>query len=172
MSSVLVQPKQNENKLLAETKSNADIIVLATENESLKSQLNDANTKLKLIQNENMRLKAVVDQLRKGNKQKSEFDAKCKHEEKSVLNVDSDNSNHNSNDNSNDNSTDKSNDNDSEDEIFEVEEILNHKFKGRQRQFLIKWVGYDSTHNSWVGEKNLSCSKLLKTYLSKNIYKK
>lgn len=48
---------------------------------------------------------------------------------------------------------------------FEVERILSHKKTKRTRYFLIKWLNYDSTHDSWVAERNLNCPGLLNKYL-------
>jgi hypothetical protein len=44
--------------------------------------------------------------------------------------------------------------------FYKVERILSHRIKrvGKKkiREFLIKWQGYDDTHNSWEPEKNLT----------------
>jgi len=44
---------------------------------------------------------------------------------------------------------------DSEEE-WEVEEILDSRFKNRQLQYLIKWTGTNSAENSWEPDKNLA----------------
>lgn len=36
-----------------------------------------------------------------------------------------------------------------QEETFEVEEIVNHKFNGRRRLYLAKWVGFPSSDNTW-----------------------
>lgn len=51
---------------------------------------------------------------------------------------------------------------------FEVESILNHRGRGQKREFLIKWLGYDSTQNSWEPIKNLAnAHHEIQTYLSR-----
>ena len=46
-----------------------------------------------------------------------------------------------------------------------VEALLTHKRCGKGYVFLVKWVGYPSSENSWEPEKNLSNVKqLLQTY--------
>lgn len=43
-------------------------------------------------------------------------------------------------------------------EEFQVEEILDHRFIGRNRklQFLVKWAGYAADHNLWTDEDDLT----------------
>ena len=43
---------------------------------------------------------------------------------------------------------------DSEEE-WEVEEILDSRLKNRQLQYLVKWMGTNSSENSWEPDKNL-----------------
>jgi hypothetical protein len=53
---------------------------------------------------------------------------------------------------------------------WEVELILDSRIKGRwkKREFLVKWKGYDSSHNSWEPLSNLSnCQEAIALYLSK-----
>lgn len=53
---------------------------------------------------------------------------------------------------------------------YEVLKIIDHKFTNKERKFLVRWKGYNSTHDSWEPESCLSCPKLLKSYLrSKHI---
>ena len=48
---------------------------------------------------------------------------------------------------------------------YEVEAILDHKGKGRSRQYLIKWKDYDVSENSWEPRRNLDDGPLIKEYL-------
>lgn len=48
---------------------------------------------------------------------------------------------------------------------YEVEKIISHKFTRNKRSFLIRWKNYDSSHDLWIEENDLSCSKLLKKYM-------
>jgi len=43
---------------------------------------------------------------------------------------------------------------DSEEE-WEVEEILDSRFKNKQLQYLVKWTGTDTSENSWEPDRNL-----------------
>jgi len=59
----------------------------------------------------------------------------------------------------------KKKDESSEDEEFEVDKILDHKGKGESRMYLVAWVGYPASENSWTEEPNLdSCKSLLDQY--------
>lgn len=49
------------------------------------------------------------------------------------------------------------------DGIHEVECILRDKLV-EKRAYLVRWKGYDSTHDSWVLEPNLQCPKILKKH--------
>ncbi|CAL4060098.1 unnamed protein product, partial [Meganyctiphanes norvegica] len=52
-----------------------------------------------------------------------------------------------------------------DDEIFQIEKILKHRDRDDKREYLIKWLGYSSKHNTWEPEENLLGGKtLLKTY--------
>lgn len=45
---------------------------------------------------------------------------------------------------------------------YEIECILKHESRKRQRRYLVQWK------NSWVIEKNMNCSKLLHSYKEKH----
>ncbi|KAI1706264.1 chromo (CHRromatin organization MOdifier) domain-containing protein [Ditylenchus destructor] len=54
-------------------------------------------------------------------------------------------------------------------EIFEVDRILSMKTVRGKRKFLIKWKGFDSDHDSWEPEENLSGSRqLVAEYVKEN----
>ena len=51
-------------------------------------------------------------------------------------------------------------------EEYEVEEIINdrHNKCTRKRQYLVKWLGYPASENSWVNEQDLHSPELLEEY--------
>ena len=59
------------------------------------------------------------------------------------------------------------------DDVFEVEAILDRRVQRRRSRtaprtimYLVKWRGYDSSHNSWEPERNLSgCQELVHAFL-------
>ncbi|KAH0792166.1 chromobox protein [Histomonas meleagridis] len=53
---------------------------------------------------------------------------------------------------------------DSDEEVYKVEDIKGHKKKGNKMYYLIKWVGYPDSENTWEPESNLSCPDILKRY--------
>lgn len=53
-------------------------------------------------------------------------------------------------------------------EEFEVDRIIDVYFKKTgQREFLVSWKGYPNTMDSWEPEENLTCSDLIKKFMSK-----
>lgn len=50
-----------------------------------------------------------------------------------------------------------------DDEQYEVESLLDDQFI-RVRQFLVRWKGYDSKHDSWVSETDINCPHMLRKY--------
>lgn len=45
--------------------------------------------------------------------------------------------------------------------VYEIDRIIDHKTqRGKGRSFLVKWTGYDQSHNSWVSELDISCDQL------------
>ena len=48
---------------------------------------------------------------------------------------------------------------------YEVETLLAHRQQGQQRQYLVKWKGYDASHNTWEPARNLvNAEESLKEY--------
>lgn len=50
-----------------------------------------------------------------------------------------------------------------EDAFYEVDNLLDEKTI-EKRTFLVRWRGFDSSHDSWVEESNLQCPSILKKY--------
>ena len=38
---------------------------------------------------------------------------------------------------------------------YKVKTLLAHRRQGQQRQYLVKWKGYDTSHNTWEPTRNL-----------------
>ena len=38
---------------------------------------------------------------------------------------------------------------------YEVERILGHRSRGRSRQYLVRWRGYDASEDTWQSEDSL-----------------
>ena len=41
------------------------------------------------------------------------------------------------------------------DDVYRVEKILKRKKVGGEKMVLVKWLGYDSKHNSWIPESSI-----------------
>ena len=55
--------------------------------------------------------------------------------------------------------------------VYDIESILKHKGKPTKRsslQFLVKWVGYDNSHNTWEPWSNVRDNIILHQYLRDN----
>lgn len=50
-------------------------------------------------------------------------------------------------------------------EEFEVEDIINHRGKKGNREFLVRWKNFDSTHDCWLKTSSLKCPMILKNYV-------
>ena len=55
-------------------------------------------------------------------------------------------------------------DNDSEEDHYEVEEILDQRFHNNENQYLVKWKGYTARYNSWVTTEDLNAPDLLSKF--------
>ncbi|ELA41821.1 uncharacterized protein VICG_01173 [Vittaforma corneae ATCC 50505] len=55
-------------------------------------------------------------------------------------------------------------DNSAED-VFDVERILDDRVVKGKKQYLIKWIGYPDSENTWEYEENLMCEEMLKSYM-------
>lgn len=53
----------------------------------------------------------------------------------------------------------------SEEETYEVEEILDFRVRGTKRQFWVKWKNHPLSSNTWENEENLECKDLIDDYI-------
>ena len=54
-------------------------------------------------------------------------------------------------------------------EEYEIEAIIAHRNKGKRRQYLVKWLGYPSSENQWLPEKELlNAPDILQQYKNTN----
>lgn len=56
------------------------------------------------------------------------------------------------------------NDADSGEDVFDVERIVSDRVVKGRREYLIKWVGYPDSENTWECEDNLMCEEMLAAY--------
>ena len=49
-------------------------------------------------------------------------------------------------------------------EEYQIEEIIDERINRRKKQYLVKWLGYPVSENSWVDEKDIHADKLLEEY--------
>lgn len=53
---------------------------------------------------------------------------------------------------------------------YEVEKIVGQRLvKGRRRQFLVRWKGYDENSDTWELEKDLNCPELIEEFLAEDL---
>ena len=52
----------------------------------------------------------------------------------------------------------------SSNDIYEVEAIIGHRKRKGKNQYLIKWLGYPSSQNTWENEEDTNCPDLIKQY--------
>ena len=50
------------------------------------------------------------------------------------------------------------------DQKYKVQRIFREKIKEGQQTFLVKWLRYNDSENSWKPEMNLSCPELIREY--------
>jgi hypothetical protein len=49
-------------------------------------------------------------------------------------------------------------------EEYQVEEIIDERTFRRKKQYLIKWLGYPVSENSWIDARDLHADELLEDY--------
>lgn len=129
--------------LEAEKKSLTDQLnSLKAENIALMEENQQAKSEIMVVKSENNQLIGVISQLREG--------------------ADGNNVQQLSNDNNNQVS-DKASDHANGDQ-FEVERLLKHRKRYGKTQYFLRWANFDCSHDSWVDENDLSCTKLLEEY--------
>lgn len=40
-------------------------------------------------------------------------------------------------------------------DVYKIEKILEEKGRGKNKQYLVKWLNFDTKHNSWIPAKNI-----------------
>lgn len=55
-----------------------------------------------------------------------------------------------------------------DEEGYEVEDIVDHKLKGKKKYFKIRWKNYDASSDTWELEEDLSCPEIIERYLEKH----
>ena len=53
------------------------------------------------------------------------------------------------------------------DDVYDVEDIVNDRIQSGKKQYLIKWVGFPSSQNTWENEENIFCEELKRNYETK-----
>lgn len=48
--------------------------------------------------------------------------------------------------------------------IYEVEQLLKHRGRKGDREFMVRWVNYGPEDDTWERESNLMCPKILQLY--------
>lgn len=51
---------------------------------------------------------------------------------------------------------------------FEVEQLLKHRGRKKNREFLVRWKHFGKNYDTWEKELNLKCPLILNEYLRKN----
>ena len=57
----------------------------------------------------------------------------------------------------------------SDEENYEVEDIVNHRHKKGKVEYLIRWKGYTEKDDTWEPEENLDCPDKITAYNKKVI---
>lgn len=52
-------------------------------------------------------------------------------------------------------------------DVFEVEQLINHRGRKPNREFLVRSKGYDEPDDTWETEANLNCPKILADYIKR-----
>jgi len=53
-----------------------------------------------------------------------------------------------------------------EEEEYEIEAIVDHRDIREHREYLVHWLGYPNSDDSWVKENDLHATNLLEEYLA------
>ncbi|XP_031635904.1 M-phase phosphoprotein 8-like [Contarinia nasturtii] len=51
---------------------------------------------------------------------------------------------------------------------YEVEDIVDHKFKGKKKYFKIRWKNFGEDDDTWELENNLSCPEIIERYVAEH----
>merc|ERR1711890_113210 len=55
----------------------------------------------------------------------------------------------------------------SSEEIYDIEEIVESRFKAGKKEYLIKWKGYGPEENTWEVEENILSPEIIKEFEDK-----
>lgn len=56
----------------------------------------------------------------------------------------------------------------SETGVYEVEKLVNHRGRKGNREFKVRWKGFDSKGDTWEKQSGLACPDILEKYLKKH----
>lgn len=150
-----VQRKQIESLTNEKQKLIEDLMATKDENQKMYFEIQSSQQKISTLQNDIKMAKEELARHQQSNSQlnreKNALQARIKQLLASVSSNDSQTNN---------------NIVESEDQLFEVESILDHKVENGVRRFLIRWENYSPSHDSWEREENLECPGILNAYFS------
>lgn len=55
-----------------------------------------------------------------------------------------------------------------EKDVFEVKSVIDHRKNYGKMEYLVRWKGFDESHDSWSQEGDLFCPLILKRYKKTN----
>lgn len=145
-STQLLQRKLNDKSIEVERLKSQ----LESTKENYRVELSELKNNLKNVSRENRSLRACINQLQTGLRFSKETTEKRSENKKVILGAQNRIANNES----------------SSKDVYEVEKIISHQTRGGKQLFLIRWKGFEPSHDTWEREENLSCPKKLREYFS------